>query len=154
MVPALVAICWWPWLTGTDVAVSLLAGILAVTLTDALGGYFPWGKYPFTIHSTGWRILFNFGLAILVSELNRTNLLHRLKFHDFFRQHARLSETKKSGNHWSWCSYSFGFFSQSALARFSVTAIGCSGHRMIQRHGGLTSYLCGAGKFCGGAWVC
>lgn len=40
MVPALVAICWWPWLTGTGVAVGLVTGILAVTLTDALGGTF------------------------------------------------------------------------------------------------------------------
>jgi hypothetical protein len=42
----------------------LVAGLLGVTLTDNTVTWFawlgvPWGKYPLTIHSAGWGILFN-----------------------------------------------------------------------------------------------
>ena len=83
MLPALVAICWWPWLTRQGIITGLIVGILAVTATDLVGKWLPWGKYPYTIHSAGWGILFNFGLAILVSAMtqNREEKEHRMTFH-------------------------------------------------------------------------
>jgi len=85
MLPALVAICWSPWLTRQGIITGLIIGILAVTLTDLVGKYMPWGKYPLTIHSAGWGILFNFGLAIIVSAFtqNQADKEHRIKeFHE------------------------------------------------------------------------
>ena len=45
---------------------GLVAGLLGVTLTDSTVAWFgaPWGKYPLTIHSAGWGILFNLLFAI------------------------------------------------------------------------------------------
>jgi len=98
MLPALVAICWWPWLTRQGIITGLLVGILAVTLTDIVGKYLPWGKYPWTIHSAGWGILFNFGLAVFVSAMtqNKAARKHRMGFHNFLKEHVGFPKAKKS----------------------------------------------------------
>ncbi len=100
MWPALVAICWWPFLTRQGIIVGLIAGMIVVTLTDKIGQDFfnlPWGRFPLTVHSAGWGILFNFTLAILVSLLtqNKEETQHRQKFHQVFKNHASLSENKR-----------------------------------------------------------
>jgi len=61
MFPALMGACYFPWLSRRGVALGLVAGLLGVTLTDSTVDWFgvPWGKYPLTIHSAGWGILFN-----------------------------------------------------------------------------------------------
>jgi Na+/proline symporter len=106
MWPALIAICWWPFLTGPGVVVGLIAGLIAVTMTESLGaGVFAllgmdplWGRWPLTIHSAGWGILFNLGLAIIVSALtqNKESTAHRMTFHNFLREHASLPDSKKA----------------------------------------------------------
>ena len=59
MWPSLIAVCWWPWLTRQGVVIGLIAGLIAVTLTESIGSqYMPWGRWPFTIHSAGWGIFF------------------------------------------------------------------------------------------------
>lgn len=105
MWPALIAICWWPFLTRQGVIVGLIAGLIAVTMTEAIGaqvfgllGMDPlWGRWPWTIHSAGWGILFNLGLAIIVSALtqDRETLEHRMTFHSFLREHASLPDSKR-----------------------------------------------------------
>ncbi len=101
MWPALIAICWWPWLTRTGITVGLIAGIIAVTCTETIGqkwfGITAWGRWPWTIHSAGWGIIFNLGLAILVSAVtqNKDDLAHRMKFHDYLKEHAGLPARKK-----------------------------------------------------------
>jgi len=105
MWPALIAICWWPFLTGTGIVVGLIAGLTAVTLTESIGlSIFaaagieaPWGRWPLTIHSAGWGIFFNFSLAIIVSAMtqNKDSTAHRMTFHNFLREHASLPESKK-----------------------------------------------------------
>ncbi|MEJ2343888.1 MAG: sodium:solute symporter [Gammaproteobacteria bacterium] len=101
MWPALIAVCWWPWLTRQGVTVGLIAGLIAVTLTESIGqqwfGIHAWGRWPLTMHSAGWGIFFNLGLAIIVSAVtqNRTDTEHRMTFHNFLREHATLSPAKK-----------------------------------------------------------
>ena len=100
MWPALIAICWWPWLTRAGVTLGLVAGLVAVTLTESIGqqlGVTAWGRWPLTIHSAGWGILFNLGVAIVVSALtqNEADHDHKMVFHGFLREHAGLPESKR-----------------------------------------------------------
>ena len=47
MWPALIAVCWWPFLTRQGIVIGLIAGLIAVTLTEQIGSQFmPWGRWP------------------------------------------------------------------------------------------------------------
>ncbi len=101
MWPALIATCWWPWLTRQGVTLGLIAGLIAVTCTETIGqkwlGITAWGRWPLTIHSAGWGIIFNLGTAIIVSFLtqNKDDMAHKMKFHEFLKEHAGLRPEKK-----------------------------------------------------------
>ncbi len=98
MWPSLMSVCYFPWFTRAGITVGLAAGLIAVTITEKLGAqFFPWGRWPWTIHSAGWGIIFNLGLAIIISSFtqNKEDLAHRMKFHNFLREHATLSESKR-----------------------------------------------------------
>jgi len=101
MWPALIGTCYWPWLTKKGVTLGLIAGIIAVTLTETIGqkwfGITAWGRWPLTIHSAGWGIIFNLGIAIIVSLFtqNKEELEHKMKYHEFLREHAGLRPEKK-----------------------------------------------------------
>ncbi len=105
MVPSLLAVCWIPWFTRAGVTLGLIAGLMGVLLTDAVGGSIaaflgaelPWGRWPLTIHSAVWGILCNLGVTIIVSALtqNRANSDHQMQFHSFLRGHASLGEEKR-----------------------------------------------------------
>jgi Na+/proline symporter len=100
MWPALIAVCWVPWFTRTGVTFGLIAGIIAVTLTETIGqqwfGIEAWGRWPLTIHSAGWGLLFNLGLAIIISMFtqNRDEQEHKAKYHEFLKEHAGLPASK------------------------------------------------------------
>ena len=101
MWPALIAICFWPWLTRMGITLGLIAGLVAVTCTESIGaalGISAWGRWPLTIHSAGWGIFFNLGTAILVSFFtqNDEELAHKMKFHNFLKEYAGLPEEKRS----------------------------------------------------------
>ena len=97
MWPSLMAVCWFPWLTRQGVVFGLVAGLIAVTITDINLGIEAWGRWPLTIHSAGWGILFNLGIAVIVSAMtqDQTETAHRMKFHNFLREHASLPASKK-----------------------------------------------------------
>jgi Na+/proline symporter len=100
MWPALIAICFWPWLTRLGITLGLIAGLIAVTCTESIGatlGITSWGRWPLTIHSAGWGIFFNLGIAILVSFFtqNKEELEHKMKFHNFLKEYAGLPIEKK-----------------------------------------------------------
>ena len=101
MWPSLIAVCWWPWLTRQGITLGLIAGLVAVTCTESVGmqwfGIEAWGRWPWTIHSAGWGIIFNLGVAILVSAVtqNKAETEHRMTFHNFLREHASLPAHKK-----------------------------------------------------------
>ena len=98
----LIAICYCPWITRAGATWGLGAGLLAVVLTDSIGqalfgGWLPWGRWPLTIYSAGWGILANVLMCLVASaftqhERERT---HRMKFHNFLRDHARLPAPKR-----------------------------------------------------------
>jgi Na+/proline symporter len=99
MWPALIAVCWWPFLTRQGVVVGLIAGLIAVTMTESIGAQYvdAWGRWPLTIHSAGWGIFFNLGLAILISAVtqNKEETAHRMTYHNFLREHATLPAHKR-----------------------------------------------------------
>jgi len=105
MWPSLAAVTWFPWITRQGATYGLAAGLLAVIFTESLGGsiagFFggelPWGRWPWTIHSAGWGIIFNAGICIVVSAMtqNDADLAHRMKYHNFLREHATLSASKQ-----------------------------------------------------------
>ena len=101
MWPALIGICYWPLLNRKGITLGLIAGIIAVTCTETIGtnwfGITAWGRWPWTIHSAGWGIIFNFSIAVIVSALtqNAEARAHRQKFHDFLKEHAGLPDSKK-----------------------------------------------------------
>ncbi len=102
MWPALIGICYWPFLTRRGITVGLILGLIVVTCTETIGtkwfGITSWGRWPLTIHSAGWGILFNLGSAIIISAFTQDpeSRSHRQKFHDYLDEHAGLPKEKKS----------------------------------------------------------
>ena len=106
MWPALASVCWIPWFTRQGVTWGLAAGLLAVIFTETFGqqiaGTFgfelPWGRWPWTIHSAGWGMFFNLLICIPVSAMTQDESAraHRMKYHNFLREHASLSPEKRS----------------------------------------------------------
>lgn len=95
--PALIAVCYWPWLTRSGVVLGLIAGLVAVTLTDmpASVGIEAWGRWPWTIHSAGWGIIVNLAVALLTSTVTRDDMDRKMEFHNFLAQHAALPPEKR-----------------------------------------------------------
>jgi len=105
MWPSLAAICWFPWITRQGATLGLAAGLIAVIFTETFGqtiaGWFGielgWGRWPWTIHSAGWGMIFNLAVCIPVSAMtqNESDRSHRMTYHNFLREHAGLPESKK-----------------------------------------------------------
>jgi Na+/proline symporter len=95
--PALIAVCYWPWLTRSGVVFGLIAGLVAVTLTDmpASVGIEAWGRWPWTIHSAAWGIVCNLAVTLLVSTVTRDDMDRKMEFHTFLAQHAALPPEKR-----------------------------------------------------------
>jgi hypothetical protein len=97
MWPALIAVCYWPWLTRQGVVLGLAVGLIVVTITDGPStfGIEAWGRWPWTIHSAGWGIFFNFAVALIVSAMTRDDMDRKMEFHNFLAQHAALPPEKR-----------------------------------------------------------
>ena len=100
MYPALFGNLYCKWISKTGVTMGLIAGLLAVTLTDKMSSVFPlpWGAYPLTIHSAGWGIFFNiiftgFG-SYFFPDSDQKNL-DKEKRHAFLSEVAGVPESKK-----------------------------------------------------------
>lgn len=101
----LAAICFFPWLTRPGIVWGLAAGIIAaimvenlgIDLAAAVGIDVPWGRWPLTIHSAGWGLIFNISIAVVVSALtqNREEYEHRMTVHKFLEEHASLPAEKR-----------------------------------------------------------
>ncbi len=104
MWPALLGLCYWPFLTRRGVALGLVAGLTAVTLTESVGVYWlgvsAWGRWPLTIHSAGWGILCNLGVAVLVSLLDRDRNERKREVHAFLARYATVS--RRRWLPWAW----------------------------------------------------
>jgi hypothetical protein len=100
MYPALLGLCYFPKLSTKGVVSGLIAGLIAVTLTDKTSAWFgvPWGAYPLTIHSAGWGILVNLITVVLGSFLfpdpsEKNN--RKVKRHKFLQSVSGLSPDRK-----------------------------------------------------------
>jgi SSS family solute:Na+ symporter len=98
------AVCYIPWITRQGATWGLAAGLVAVSFTDSFGlalleaiGLQPWGRWPLTIHSAGWGILFNVVVCVIVSAMTQSDQAqaHRMKYHNFLREHASLPQAKR-----------------------------------------------------------
>ena len=99
----LIAICYFPWLTKQGVGLGIVVGIIAVLSTDIVGqtlfgDFIKWNKWPLTIHSSVWGVLFNLIASISISfvtqDAKETN--HRQKFHDFIDDYKSHSIMRRS----------------------------------------------------------
>jgi Na+/proline symporter len=99
----LIAICYFPWLTKQGVGLGIVVGIITVLSTDIVGqmlfgDFITWNKWPLTIHSSVWGVLFNLIAAISISfitqDAKETN--HKQKFHDFIDDYKSHSIMRKS----------------------------------------------------------
>ena len=112
MWPSLAAVCWFPWITRQGATLGLAAGLIAVIFTESLGASIsnafgfslPWGRWPWTIHSAGWGMIFNLSICLIVSAMTQDTKAqkHRMQYHDFLNSHATLSPEKKSLVPWAW----------------------------------------------------
>ena len=114
MYPALFGNLYCKWISKTGVTMGLIAGLLAVTLTDKMSSIFPlpWGAYPLTIHSAGWGIFFNiiftgFG-SYFFPDSDQKNL-DKEKRHAFLSEVAGIPETKKKLVPLAYCLVIFWF---------------------------------------------
>jgi len=112
LLPALVAVCWMPWLTRHGVTLGLIAGMVAVVLTDGAGAVvaswfdavLPWGRWPLTIYSAAWGLLANVVVAVVVSAVTQTaaGSAHRLRYHTFLDDHSEVPVHKRSWTTVAW----------------------------------------------------
>jgi len=56
-----------------------------------------WGRWPWTMHSAGWGMIFNLSICVIVSAMTQDegSRSHRMIYHDFLREHAMLPADKK-----------------------------------------------------------
>ncbi len=105
MYPALIATCYWPYLTRQGIVTGLICGMIAVFVTFRFDLGLPWGYNPLTIYAAGWGILFNLPVAILVSAFtqpDKKEMDRRMGFHNFIREHASLPQEQKHLIKWGW----------------------------------------------------
>ena len=114
MYPALFGSLYCKWISKIGVTMGLIAGLLAVTLTDKMSSIFPlpWGAYPLTIHSAGWGIFFNiiftgFG-SYFFPDSDQKNL-DKEKRHAFLSEVAGVPESKKKLVPLAYCLVIFWF---------------------------------------------
>ena len=98
LLPAFIGLCWAPWIGRQSVITGLLFGTLLLVFTEPPGliafeGLFldlPWGRWPLTIHSTAWGLVFNVAACLLVALFTRSGpeREHREILHRMFRQVA------------------------------------------------------------------
>ena len=130
MYPALFGNLYCKWISKTGVTMGLIAGLLAVTLTDKMSSVFslPWGAYPLTIHSAGWGIFFNIiftGLGSYFFPDSDQKNLDKEKRHAFLSEVAGLPESKKKliplayGLVIFWFLFGFGPFAMIGNTLFS-----------------------------------
>jgi hypothetical protein len=100
----LLGLVWFPWITKGAAVFGLVIGIIVVILTETIGqqitgNRLPWGRWPLTIHSGVWGLLFNVFICFSISAFSNITKIdiyrsHRQKFHDFLNEHMGLHPSR------------------------------------------------------------
>jgi len=100
----LLGLIWFPWITRGAAIFGLVIGIVIVILTETIGqqitgNRLPWGRWPLTIHSGVWGLLFSVFVCFSISAFSSITKidkyrLHRDKFHDFLNGHMGLHPSR------------------------------------------------------------
>ena len=100
----LLGLIWFPWITRGAAISGIIIGIIIVILTETIGqqisgNRLPWGRWPLTIHSGVWGLLFNVFICFSVSALSSLTKIdsdrnHRQKYHDFLNDHMGLHPSR------------------------------------------------------------
>ena len=95
---------WFPWITRGAAIMGIISGIIIVVLTETLGqqitgNRLPWGRWPLTIHSGVWGLLFNVVVCFSISAFTSFSQMdtyrsHRQKFHNFLGEHMGLHPSR------------------------------------------------------------
>ena len=100
----LLGLVWFPWITRGAAISGVIIGIIIVILTETVGqqisgNRLPWGRWPFTIHSGVWGLLFNVFICFSVSAFSSIIKIdserdYRQTFHDFLNEHMGLHPSR------------------------------------------------------------
>jgi solute:Na+ symporter, SSS family len=100
----LLGLVWFPWITRGAAISGIVIGIIIVILTETIGqqisgNRLPWGRWPLTIHSGVWGLLFNVFICFSVSAFSSITKIdndrdYRQKYHDFLNEHMGLHPSR------------------------------------------------------------
>ena len=100
----LLGLVWFPWITRGAAISGLIIGIIIVILTETIGqqitgNRLPWGRWPLTIHSGVWGLIFNVFICFSISAFSSITKIdiyrsHREKFHNFLNEHMGLHPSR------------------------------------------------------------
>ncbi|MGI9436816.1 MAG: hypothetical protein ACR2Q4_18635, partial [Geminicoccaceae bacterium] len=102
---AVIALCFWPYLTRMGGVLGLIAGLMTVTIAELSGlGWLDtsslrgWEHWLLAAHPAGLGILVNLAVVISVSAItgdHRLDLERKLAFHGTLREHAALPADRR-----------------------------------------------------------
>jgi len=100
----LLGLVWFPWITRGAAISGIIIGIIIVILTETIGqqisgNRLPWGRWPLTIHSGVWGLLFNVFICFSVSAFSSVIKIdndrdYRQKFHNFLNENMGLHPSR------------------------------------------------------------
>ncbi len=95
LIPALLGLCWLPWITRGGVLSGLIIATIVVVFTEPAGIVafeslfidLPWGRWPLTVHAAAWGLFFNVIVSIIISLFTRKHELseERRRLHDTYQ---------------------------------------------------------------------
>jgi len=101
----LLGVLWFSWITRGAATMGIIIGFIIVILTETIGqqitgNRLPWGRWPLTIHSGIWGLIFNLLVCFSISifsffSKNDIYKSHREKYHNFYREHSGLQPSRR-----------------------------------------------------------
>ena len=99
----LIAICYISWFTKQGGSFGIVVGIITVFFTESVGhtifgDLIFWNKWPLTIHSSAWGLVFNLVATIVISFITQDSKEpnHKYKFHDFINDYKSYAVSRRS----------------------------------------------------------
>ncbi len=82
----LLGLVWFPWITRGAAIFGLIIGIIIVILTETIGqqitgNRLPWGRWPLTIHSGVWGLIFNVFICFCISAFSNITKIDHMGLH-------------------------------------------------------------------------